>query len=141
MKKRSQSISNFSEPQVIAALAAQLERQGLSAIEITTEDGHLEITSSTIAQSPAAKSPTISTPDEPLARAPIAGLFLTAHPMRRDKAIEKGQKIGKGDIVAFIGIGPLLVPVTAQKAGIFNGFAASAETLVGYGDVLLKGRR
>ncbi len=140
MKKRSQSISNFSEPQVIAALAAQLERQGLSAIEITTEDGHLEITSSTLAQSPTAKSPTTAS-DDALARAPITGLFLTAHPMRRDKAIEKGQKIGKGDIVAFIGIGPLLVPVTAQKAGIFNGFAASAETLVGYGDVLLKGRR
>lgn len=146
MKKRLHTIADYSNPKIIAELSARLQERGLSAIEITTQDGQLKIETSTIETSPRAQnsspvqSVSFAQTHDVLAQAPIAGIFLNTHPMREDKMIEKGQSVAKGDMLAFIRVGPVLVPVVAEKAGTLNAFAAEAGSLVGYGSALLKAK-
>lgn len=57
MKRQSVSISRYSEPGIIADLAAHLERNNVSAIEIETPDGSLKIVAMAGGQAPAAPRP------------------------------------------------------------------------------------
>ncbi len=142
MKRQPVSVSRYSEPGTIADLAAHLERNNVSAIEIETPDGSLKIVAMAGGQAPAAQRP-IEAAKAPvkadiLARAPMAGIFTPAHPQRPDRAVRAGQSVAKGEIVAFIAAGPVLVPVIAEKGGTVSEIVTEAGTLVGYGSTLLK---
>ena len=143
MKRQPVSISRYSEPGTIAELAAHLERNNVSAIEIETPDGSLKIVATAGGQDPvaqwlseAAKAPVKTVGI--LARAPMAGIFTPAHPQRPDRAVQLGQSVAKGEIVAFVTAGPVIVPVIAEKAGAVSEIVAEASALVGYGSTLLK---
>ncbi|MFJ1310111.1 biotin/lipoyl-containing protein [Rhizobium sp. AU243] len=143
MKRQPVSISRYSEPGTIADLAAHLERNNVSAIEIETPDGSLKIVAMAVGQAPAALRP-IETNKAPvkagdiLARAPMAGIFTAAHPQRPNRAVRAGQSVAKGEIVAFVAAGPVLVPVIAEKAGTVSETVTETGALVGYGSTLLK---
>ncbi|PYG58666.1 biotin/lipoyl-containing protein [Rhizobium sp. UGM030330-04] len=143
MKRQPVSISRYSEPGTIADLATHLERNNVSAIEIKTPDGSLKIVAMAGGQAPAGERP-IETNKAPvkagdiLARAPMAGIFTAAHPQRPDRAVQAGQSVVKSEIVAFIAVGPVLVPVIAEKAGTVSEIVTEAGALVGYGSPLLK---
>ena len=143
MKRRPVSISRYSEPGTIADLAVHLEHNNVSAIEIETPDGSLKIVAMAGGQTPAAQRP-IEAAKAPvkagdiLARAPMAGIFTPAHPQRPDRAVQTGQSVVKGEIVAFVAAGPVLVPVIAEKAGTVSEILTEAGALVGYGSTLLK---
>ena len=143
MKRQPVSISRYSEPGTIADLAAHLERNNVSAIEIETPDGSLKIVAMAGGQAPAARRPSetakapVKTGDI-LARAPMAGIFTPTHPQRPDRAVQAGQSVTKGEIVAFVAAGLLIVPVIAEKAGTVSEIVAEAGVLVGYGSTLLK---
>ncbi|MGV2018935.1 acetyl-CoA carboxylase biotin carboxyl carrier protein [Agrobacterium sp. 22-223-1] len=143
MKRQPVSISRYSEPGTIADLAAHLERNNISAIEIETPDGSLKIVAMAGGQAPVAQRP-IEAAKAPvkagdiLARAPMAGIFTPAHPQRPDRAVRAGQSVAKGEIIAFIAAGPVLVPVIAEKAGTVGEIVTEAGALVGYGSTLLK---
>nr|WP_246670555.1 biotin/lipoyl-containing protein [Agrobacterium sp. ICMP 6402] len=68
----------------------------------------------------------------------MAGIFTPAHPQRPDRAVQLGQSVAKGEIVAFVTTGLLIVPVIAEKAGTVSEIVAEAGALVGYGSTLLK---
>ncbi|WP_142780858.1 biotin/lipoyl-containing protein [Agrobacterium sp. T29] len=143
MKRQPVSISRYSEPGTIADLAAHLEHNNVSAIEIETPDGSLKIVAmagghASAAQWPieAAKAPVKA--GDILARAPMAGIFTPAHPQRPDRAVQTGQSVAKGEIVAFIAAGPVLVPVIAEKAGTVSEIVTGAGALVGHGSTLFK---
>lgn len=143
MKRQSVSISRYSEPGTIADLAAHLERNNLSAIEIQTPDGSLKIVAMAGGQAPVAPRPieaakTPAKTGDILARAPIAGIFTPAHPQRPDCPIQTGKSVAKGEIVAFVTVGPVIVSVTADKAGTVTDVVAKAGALVGYGSPLIK---
>lgn len=144
MKRQSVSISRYSEPGTIADLAAHLERNNVSAIEIQTPDGSLKIVAMAGGQAISNPQPVAAAKAAPakqgdvLARAPIAGIFTTAHPQRPDRPVKTGQSVAKGEIVAFVTAGPLILPVIADKAGIVTEVTAQAGALVGYGSPLLK---
>lgn len=143
MKRQPVSISRYSEPGTIAELAAHLERNNVSAIEIETPDGSLKIVAMAGGQAPAARRPSeaAKAPVKPvgiLARAPMAGIFTPAHPQRPDRVVQAGQSVTKGEIVAFVAAGLLIVPVIAEKAGTVSEIVAEAGALVGYGSALLK---
>ncbi|MFB9949042.1 hypothetical protein ACFFP0_09305 [Rhizobium puerariae] len=141
MKKRSHSISRYSEPDIIAELTAHLGRCNVSTIEIQTADGELKIVAPVRAQDAAAMRNTTALPVQEgtiLARAPIAGVFLASHPLRPAKASQQGVAVGQGEVVGFVKIGPMLAPVLAEKAGTVGAIVAEPETLVGYGSPLLK---
>ncbi|AQS64383.1 hypothetical protein AGRHK599_LOCUS3827 [Rhizobium rhizogenes] len=143
MKRQPVSISRYTEPGTIADLAAHLESNNVSAIEIETPDGSLKIVAMAGGQAPAGERP-IETNKAPvkagdiLARAPMAGIFTAAHPQRPDRAVQAGQSVVKSEIVAFIAVGPVLVPVIAEKAGTVSEIVTEAGALVGYGSPLLK---
>jgi len=143
VKRQPVSISRYSEPGTIADLAAHLERNNVSAIEIETPDGSLKIVAMAVGQAPAALRP-IETNKAPvkagdiLARAPMAGIFTAAHPQRPNRAVRAGQSVAKGEIVAFVAAGPVLVPVIAEKAGTVSETVTETGALVGYGSTLLK---
>ena len=142
MKRQPVSISRYSEPGTIADLAAHLERNNVSAIEIETPDGSLKIIAMAGAQAPAAQrieaAKVPAKAGDILARAPMAGIFTPAHPQRPDRAVQTGQSVVKGEIIAFIAAGPVLVPVIAEKAGTVSEIVTEAGALVGYGSTLLK---
>ncbi len=143
MKRQPVSISRYSEPGTIADLAAHLERHNVSAVEIETPDGSLKIVAMAGGQPPAAQRP-IESAKAPvkagdiLARAPMAGIFTLAHPQRPERAVQAGQSVAKGEIVAFVAAGPVLVPVIAEKAGTVSEIVTETSALVGYGSTLLK---
>ncbi|UXT51592.1 hypothetical protein FY136_20325 [Agrobacterium tumefaciens] len=143
MKRQPVSISRYSEPGTIADLAAHLERNNVSTIEIETPDGSLKIVAIAGGQAPAGERP-IEAAKVPvkagdiLARAPMAGIFTAAHPQRPDRAVQARQSVAKGEIVAFIAAGPVLVPVIAEEAGTVSEIVTEAGALVGYGSTLLK---
>ncbi|MCZ7464114.1 biotin/lipoyl-containing protein [Rhizobium rhizogenes] len=143
MKRQPVSISRYSEPGAIADLAAHLERNNVSAIEIETPDGSLKIVAMAGSQASAAQRP-IEAAKAPvkagdiLARAPMAGIFTPAHPQRPDRGVQAGQSVTKGEIVAFVTAGLVIVPVIAEKAGTVSEIVAEAGALVGYGFPLLK---
>lgn len=143
MKRQPVSVSRYSEPGTIADLAAHLERNNVSAIEIETPDGSLKIVAMAGGQTPAAQRPieAAKAPEKAgdiLARAPMAGIFTPAHPQRPDRAVLARQSVAKGEIVAFVAAGPVLVPVIAEKAGTVSEIVTEAGALVGYGSTLLK---
>ncbi|MFK3780244.1 acetyl-CoA carboxylase biotin carboxyl carrier protein [Agrobacterium sp. NPDC089420] len=143
MKRQPVSISRYSEPGTIADLAAHLARNNVSAIEIETPDGSLKIVAMAGGQAAAARRP-IETAKVPvkagdiLARAPMAGIFIPAHPQHPDRAVQTGQSVTKGEVVAFVAAGLVIVPVIAEKAGTVGEIVAEAGALVGYGSTLLK---
>ncbi|MBP8940201.1 MAG: hypothetical protein KBG72_17080 [Agrobacterium sp.] len=143
MKRQPVYISRYSEPGTIADLAAHLERNNVFAIEIETPDGSLKIVALAHGQAPAEQRP-IGATKAPvktgniLARAPMAGIFTPAHPQRPDRVVQLGQSVTKGEIVAFVTAGLVIVPVIADKAGTVSEIVAEAGTLVGYGSTLLK---
>ncbi|MCZ7455630.1 biotin/lipoyl-containing protein [Rhizobium rhizogenes] len=143
MKRQPVSISRYSEPGTIADLAAHLERNNVSAIEIETPDGSLKIVAMAGGQAPAAQRPieaakVSAKAGDILARAPMAGIFTPAHPQRSDRVVQTGQSVVKGEIVAFIATGPVVVPVIAEKDGTVSEIVTETGVLVGYGSTLLK---
>lgn len=142
--KRS-SISSFSDPHVIAELAAHLQRNNVAAIHIEAADGELKLVAPVDAsrQTPHRATPVpapASRPGSLLAKAPTAGIFVAAHPLahplRPEREIAAGSAVAKGDIVAFVKVGPVLVPVIAEKAGTVASVVPETGTLVGYGTSL-----
>lgn len=143
MKRQPVSISRYSEPGTIADLAAHLERNNVSAIEIETFDGSLKIVAMAGGQAPAGERPIEAAKAQVkagdiLARAPMAGIVTPAHPQRPDRAVQTGQSVTKGEIVAFVMAGPVIVPIIAEKTGTVSEIVAKAGALVGYGSALLK---
>nr|WP_246746667.1 biotin/lipoyl-containing protein [Agrobacterium burrii] len=68
----------------------------------------------------------------------MAGIFTPNHPQRPDRAVQAGRSVTKGEIVAFVAAGLLIVPVIAEKAGTVSEIVAEAGALVGYGSAVLK---
>jgi len=142
--KRS-SISTFSDPHAIAELAAHLERNNVAALHIQAADGELKIVTPVDASQPrahnAALAPTpVSRPENVLAKAPTAGIFTSVHPLRPERESAVVSAVSKGDILAFVRVGSVLVPVTAEKTGTVASVTTETGTLVGYGTFLFTAR-
>ncbi|HEY0123976.1 MAG TPA: hypothetical protein VGC14_19885 [Rhizobium sp.] len=132
---------DFTDPAIMQQIAAWLENAGASAIEIETEDGrHVRIVMNEEVSRRADDGPRDMAPTAPAsvtaAKAPFAGHFLDAHPARGTPAAAEDTAVTAGDIVGFIKVGPLLMPVRAPDAGRLNECSVKAGDLVGYGDTI-----
>ena len=132
---------DLTDPSVMREIAAWLESAGASAIEIETEDGrHLRIVMDEEAALPTEKGTHDTVPAEPAsvtaAKAPFAGHFLDVHPARDTPTAAQDTAVAAGDIVGFVKVGPLLMPVRAFAAGRLNECSVKAGDLVGYGDTI-----
>ena len=131
---------DLTDPSVMREIAAWLESAGASAIEIETEDGrHLRIVMDDEAALPTENGTHDTVPAVPAsataAKAPFAGHFLDTHPAR-DMPAAQDTAVCVGDIVGFVRVGPLLMPVRAFAAGRLNECSVKAGDLVGYGDTI-----
>jgi|GEM_PF-4009746 len=107
----------------IAEIVATARAKGLMALEHQTETGVLRVRlGSQHAQDPVP------------AKAPCAGVFLSAHPVQPH--IVPPQTVAtQGEVIAFLKIGPCLRAVQAPRPGILQR-RAGENSLVGYGEVL-----
>ncbi|HEX8046654.1 hypothetical protein [Rhizobium sp.] len=132
---------DFTDPAVMQEITAWLESAGASAIEIDTEDGrHVRIVMDGGVSPRADGELRDMVPAAPAsvvaAKAPFAGHFLDVHPARGTPAAVQDTAVTAGDIVGFVKVGPLLLPVRAPDAGTLSECSVKAGDLVGYGDAI-----
>lgn len=69
--------------------------------------------------------------------APSVGVFRRAHPLRDEPLAVPGQRVVRGQTIALLQVGALLLPVTAPQDGVVAGHAAADGAVVGYGAALV----
>jgi acetyl-CoA carboxylase biotin carboxyl carrier protein len=70
-------------------------------------------------------------------RAPAAGFFHVAHPLRPEPGAAPGIRTREGQIVGFLQVGPVLRPVTGSDGVVDTCVAAEGE-LAGFGAPLFR---
>ena len=121
---------NLSDPAIIAAISEALSQAGVDGIEIERGQEKLRIVvehngaASVIVD--AAKTAQTNT-----AKAPLAGMFQPA-------SGASPREVAAGEILGFIRVGPVLLPVKAPQAGVLTRALAEKDVLVGYGDPLFE---
>jgi acetyl-CoA carboxylase biotin carboxyl carrier protein len=65
-------------------------------------------------------------------------VFLHCHPLAATPLARIGERVGAGQTVGLLQIGPLLLPVTAPQAGIVDSIHAADGLPVGYGAPLVE---
>lgn len=130
---------DFGDPAVLAALTAALEAAGVDGIEIERPAGNIRIVIEHGAPRTALRHvPDHNRPASPqtgTVNAPIAGLFTGSHPSATAFATVP-REVSVGDMLGFVRIGPILLPVRASMAGMLTQVHAADGALVGYGDPL-----
>ena len=69
-------------------------------------------------------------------KAPCAGYFLPAHPLRDTPCVALGSEVAIGQVLGLMRVGALLVPVRSAKPGLLHRVLAEADTLLGFGSPL-----
>lgn len=73
-----------------------------------------------------------------LLNSPGIGFFCVKHPLTGLEAIEEGEGVKKGQIVAFLRAGELLSPIHSDRDAVAIRQAAAEGALVGYGETLFE---
>jgi len=119
----------------LRSLAAAMSRSGIARIEIEGPEGRLSLQ-----VSPDAAPVTAVAVPSPAARgtvtAPSMGVFRCAHPDGLFTPCGEGASVEAGQILAFLQVGRLLLPVQAAGPGRIVAVLAAEGSLVGYGDPL-----
>ena len=77
-------------------------------------------------------------PGTTIVAAPTVGIVRHRHPMRDAALAPPGTRIDRGQPLALLQIGPLLVHVEAPCAGVVGRLLAPDGTAAGYGDPLIE---
>ncbi|MCX8997297.1 hypothetical protein NOF55_09285 [Rhizobiaceae bacterium BDR2-2] len=139
------TIGDLTDPAVVSLLSGWLETSGARELEIIAADGQtLKIVLEGVVAATAGGRAGVSQAAEPASRAagsvkaPAAGRFRDVHPGAVDAAPpRKGQRLGRGAVVGFIEIGPVLLPVVAGEDAVAGDLHVRAGDLVGYGETIL----
>ncbi|MCQ1851381.1 acetyl-CoA carboxylase [Neorhizobium galegae] len=134
------STIDFSDPATIAALTEALTAAGVDGIEISGPGGQLRLVISKgegphirltggIGTNPA---------NAAIVKAPIAGCFCAIHPSVSEETETLPRRVSDKDVVGFIRIGSVLLPVLAGRSGLLARRLAESGALVGFGDPLFE---
>ncbi|HXV30888.1 MAG TPA: hypothetical protein VD840_11200 [Sinorhizobium sp.] len=142
-KRKSGSLAEqILNPASLEKIALWLENAGVGSIEIETEDGRLvrivageDATSRDAGHDPAASAATEPPRVRPAA-APIAGHVLPVHPARDAAEATIGASVVPEQIIGFVRVGPLIMPIRAETAGTLDACLVEPGDLVGYGDTV-----
>ncbi len=69
---------------------------------------------------------------------PGVGIFLNAHPLQSAPPVRIGATVRQGQVLGFLRIGMMLVPVASTGEGILSEVLAADGALVGYGTPLFR---
>lgn len=135
------SAIDFSDPSTIAALADALTAAGVDGLEISRPGANLRIVVSKAGDAQisltgdARLQPAIPVA---VAKAPMAGHFYPLHPSDSDEAAHLPRAVSSQDVIGFIRIGSVLLPIPAGRSGLLARQLVEPETLVGFGDPLFE---
>jgi biotin carboxyl carrier protein len=133
---------DFTDPDALAALTDMLTAAGVDGLEISTPDTEVRLVISVAGHAAKSSSATTVLPRTAASRvvvkAPIAGHFHLSHPFVIPHDDKYPRVVAADDVVGFIRISQVLVPVRAGRAGSLIGQLAEQDALVGYGDPLFE---
>ncbi|NNH67618.1 acetyl-CoA carboxylase [Rhizobium laguerreae] len=135
------SAIDFNDPETIALLTAALMAAGVDGLEISRPGGQLRIV---VAEKGGARiSSTDATPRalgsaSTVVKAPMAGRFCLDHPASYSMSQDLPRSVSNADIVGFVGVGHILLPLRAGRSGVLTRLLAEPGALVGFGDPLLE---
>ncbi len=132
---------DFSDPSTIAALADALTAASVDGLEISRPGANLRIVVSRAGD--AQISLTGNAQPQPaipvaVAKAPMAGHFYPLHPSASDETAPLPRAVSSQDVIGFIRIGSVLLPIPAGRSGLLARQLVEPETLVGFGDPLFE---
>ncbi|MGR4842974.1 acetyl-CoA carboxylase biotin carboxyl carrier protein [Rhizobium sp. LARHSG275] len=135
------SAIDFSDPETIALLTAALMAAGVDGLEISRPGGQLRIV--VAGESGARIGSTEATPPAPgsaaaVVKAPMAGRFCVEHPAASAAPQDLPRSVSDADIVGFVGVGHILLPLRAGRSGVLIRLLAEPGALVGFGDPLFE---
>ncbi|WP_311273422.1 MULTISPECIES: acetyl-CoA carboxylase [unclassified Rhizobium] len=131
------STLDLSDPATIAALTDALTAAGVDGLEITGRDGHLRIV---IATNKSVQLDRVTVQNERsavLVKAPMAGIFCLSNTSSNEPPLIS-RKVSAMDVIGFLRIGPVLLPVAAGHNGSLTKQLAETNALVGFGDPLFE---
>ncbi len=139
-KRKSGSIAEqILDPATLGKIALWLEDAGVDSIEIETEGGRLVriVAGAGISSDGAGDADvSVSRNSAKPAKAPIAGHFLPVHPARDAAEATIGTAVFPEQIIGFLRVGPLIMPIDTEEAGTLDGCVVEPGSLVGYGDTV-----
>jgi biotin carboxyl carrier protein len=135
------SAIDFSDPATIALLTEALTAAGVDGLEISRPGGQLRIV--VAGKGGARVSSSEATPRAPgsasaVVKAPMAGRFCVEHPADSAAPQKLPRSVSDADIVGFIGVGHILLPLRAGRSGVLTRLLAEPGAPVGFGDPLFE---
>lgn len=122
----------------IRRFAASLAGTDIAQLEFRTAHGDIFLVRRDVgAAGTAAPDIDESAPATAVAASSV-GIFLRQHPLRDTPLVEAGQDVAAGQIIGFLRIGALLLPVAAARDGVVLDVPAAHGDLVGYGATLIR---
>ena len=141
------------DTQVIRQLTAWMSEGGVDLLELTTPETSLSLQRDglmdPIARPSESFSPVSSRP-EPVPHAPLKeapyyevttpspGVYLDRHPFSRKPLVTPGASIEAGQLVGFLQIRSLLLPLRSAQAGRIVSLPQTPGDTLGYGSVVLR---
>lgn len=130
---------DFTDPAALAALTDMLTAAGVEGLEITTPDTQLRLVISVPDNAAKPLSAAAKSAESLVTvKAPIAGHFHLSHPSCVAEIDEFTGAVAADDVVGFIRISHILVPVLAGRTGSLIRQLAVQDALVGFGDPLFE---
>lgn len=136
------STIDFGDPSTIAALTDALTAAGVDGIEISKPAGKLRIVVSKVEGAQVSLTggtrQNLAAMPSTIVKAPMAGRFCPSHPSASDAAAHLPRGVSGQDVIGFIRIGSVLLPIAAGRAGSLTRQVAEPDALVGFGDPLFE---
>lgn len=122
------------DPHVIQQLSAWISERGIDLLELTTPETSLSL------QRGSSVSPTnalVKNDGFYELKAPSPGLYLDRHPLSAQPLVSSGTSIEAGQLVGFLQIRSLLLPLRSAEAGRVVSLPQDPGVTVGYGTVVM----
>jgi biotin carboxyl carrier protein len=137
---------DFRDPEIIGVLSDALMAAGVDELEIKGPGIHLRLV---VASGSGQGSPSASARTAPVAtgaapsavfivKAPMAGYFCPSSSIASSPGARHPCGVGQADIVGFVRVGPVLLPIPAGRSGRLSKQLAVTDALVGFGEPLFE---
>ena len=119
---------------LIKQLSAWISQRGIDLLELTTPEASLRLRRDT--PDSTAADPAQGSRYHELA-APSPGRYLDRHPLSTQPLVTSGAAVEAGQLVGFLQIGALLLPLRSAQAGRIVSLPRNPGDTLGYGSVVM----